>query len=147
MSLFAGPRQRGKRAPAPSEFAVHCLIADTLDRWIAPDWYWWHCPNGEQRETPTAARLKRQGVKAGVSDFHLFGPPHASLHVIELKRRGQKPTLAQAAFLQRVRSAGGYAAWVDNYGDAISILKEWGALIDGFEIGDDGQVVVRRARA
>jgi hypothetical protein len=144
LDLLRGPRQRGRRLPSPSEFSVHCLVAQTLERWLVPGWTWWHPPNGELRETPTAIRLKRMGVRPGVSDFHLIGPPHASLHALELKRRGSKPTLAQAAFLQKVRTAGGYAAWVDSYEGAIDILTVWGALPRSFEVQPDGSIVVRR---
>jgi hypothetical protein len=147
LDLFAGPRQRGKRPPAPSEFAVHCAIADTLKRWIAPGWCAFHVPNGEKRDEATAGRLKRMLTMPGVSDFILFGPPHASIHALELKRRGIRPTLAQASFLQAVRSAGGYAVWVDSYDEAIDALIGWGALVAGFERRADGTIVVRRREA
>jgi hypothetical protein len=144
LDLLRGPRQRGKRAPAPTEFAVHCAIADTLKRWIAPGWCAFHVPNGEKRDEATAGRLKRMLTTPGVSDFILFGPPHGSLHALELKRLHQRPTLAQAAFLETVRNAGGKAVWVDSYDEAIDALMSWRALVAGFERRADGSIVVRR---
>jgi hypothetical protein len=146
LDLLRGPRQRGKRPPPPSEFAVHCLVADTLDRWLMPGWVWFHPANGELREALTAGRLKRMGVKPGIPDFVFIAPPNGRLFGFELKRRGQQPGPTQRAMGQRILAAGGYWAWGDSYEKAIAVLKAWGALPDRIEI-IDGDVYVRRAEA
>ena len=146
MSLFAGKRQRGRKPPPASEFALHCLVADTLKRWLSPDWRAFHVPNGEKRDPATAGRLKRMLVSPGVSDFILFGPG-ARVHALELKRRGEKPTPAQAAFLDAVRVAGGEAAWTASYEEALGILQAWGAVLDRVVLVENGDIVVRRASA
>jgi hypothetical protein len=128
LSLFAGRRQRGVKPPRASEFATHCAIADTLRVGIAEGWIWFHCPNGELRPDGTGARLKRMGTRPGVADFLFIAPRGGRLHALELKRRGERPTEAQDAFLEAVRAAGGVAAWVDSYTKAIDQLKAWGAL-------------------
>ncbi|MET0653679.1 MAG: hypothetical protein ABWY63_14305 [Hyphomicrobiaceae bacterium] len=135
--LFKGKRQRGVKAPSPTEFAVHVSIADTLNRWICPGWLWFHPPNGGERAAKVIAgrrvsieggRLQRMGVKPGVSDFVFVRPPDGRFHALELKRRGHKPTPAQTLFGTMVRNAGGQWHWVDCYPDAIAILQQWGVL-------------------
>lgn len=131
LSLFAGKRQHGRKASPALEFPVHVMIADTLTRWIRPGWVWFHPANGELRDKATAARLKRMGLIPGVSDFVLCGPPNGRMHVLELKRKGKRPTDEQQAFLNAVEYAGGVSAWVDDYKQAIEVLCHWGALPDG----------------
>ena len=126
LELLNAPRKR-KIPPAP-EFRTHCAIADTLRVGVAPGWLWFHCPNGELRPDGAGARLKRMGTRPGVSDFLLVAPPNGRLHALELKRLGEKPTNAQAAFLADLSAAGGVAAWVDGYNSAIEQLKRWGAV-------------------
>jgi hypothetical protein len=65
----------------------------------------------------------------------LVSPIGARLHALELKRRGNKPTEEQKAFLAAVQAAGGEAAWCDSFDDAITILKAWGALSDRIHLG------------
>lgn len=122
--------RRVKKAPPPHERPVHIAIADAL-RWnAAPGWLWGHYPSGELRTRQTGALLQRMGVKPGWSDFLLVSPIGARLHALELKRRGNKPTEEQKAFLAAVQAAGGEAAWCDSFDDAVTILKGWGALSD-----------------
>ena len=114
--------------PPPMEFEVHCQIADLLAVAISPGWSWFHVPNGEKRDKATAARLKRMGVKPGISDFLLIAPEGARLHALELKRQGKKPTDEQYVFMDAVFMAGGQSTWVDNFDDALIELKRWGAI-------------------
>jgi hypothetical protein len=128
---------KGRLPPAP-EFAVHCLIADTLRRSLSPGWIWFHVPNGEKRParidkrgrriSKEGGRLKRMGVLPGVSDFLLIAPPSARLYALELKRRGETPSEDQRLFLRAVRAAGGAAEWVDSFDGAIAVLKSWNAV-------------------
>ena len=119
------------RSPPPAlERETQIWLADLLDKYggLAPGWDWFHIPNGELRSENTGALLKRMGAKAGVSDFVFAAPPRARLHALELKRQGEQPTDEQIAFLEEVRAAGGQAAWVDNYREAIDVLTSWGAV-------------------
>jgi hypothetical protein len=129
--LFKSKRQRGTKPPPPLEFPVHCMIADTLNRWLCGGWIWFHCPSGELRQIQTAKKLKRMGVKKGVADFLLVEPVRGRLHALELKRLGEKPTDEQERFGSDLRAAGGVWAWTDSYVGAIVILKCWGALPEG----------------
>ena len=104
------------------------MIADVLRMSVSPGWLWMHYPAGEYRRKATAGRLKRMGVKPGVSDFLLIAPHGGQLHALELKRRGRTPSDDQFDFLRQVKEAGGKAAWCDNFDDAMVILKNWGAV-------------------
>jgi hypothetical protein len=129
--LLKGPRQRGVRPAPAKEVAVHCLIADAIRATrLNPGWTWWHTPNGGWRTKAEAGLFVRLGVERGVPDFLLFGPPHATLHGFELKRRGQHPTEAQWAWGTLLLDAGGHWAWGDTYEAAIAQLISWGALRD-----------------
>jgi hypothetical protein len=107
---------------------VHIALADTIRLSLSSGWMWFHYPSGENRDAVTGALLKRMGTLAGVSDFLLVAPPHATLHALELKRRGLKPSPAQMSFLTLVRLAGGKSEWCDSYEEAIRILTGWGAV-------------------
>lgn len=138
LSLLKGPKQRGVKLAPAKEFAVHCLIADSLRHGISPGWIWFHCPNGGERPafinakgrrvSAEGGRLQRMGVKPGVSDFLLIAPPHARFYALELKRRGETPDDDQLAFLADVEAAGGAVAWVDTFDKAIAQLTAWGAI-------------------
>ena len=74
--------------------------------------YLFAIPNGGKRNIREAARLKRMGVKAGVSDLFLpipCGPAHGLW--IELKAGKGRPTEAQSAWLSRM-ALQGYATCV-----------------------------------
>jgi len=67
-------------------------------------------PNGGKRDKRTAARLKAEGVKAGVSDTFL-AVARARYHglFIELKAEGGRPTQSQIDWARAV-TAQGYCA-------------------------------------
>lgn len=65
-------------------------------------------PNGGRRDAATGARLKAEGVLAGVPDVFLAAPsgPYAGLY-IEMKRKaGGRATPAQKAMLATLESSG-----------------------------------------
>ena len=104
------------------------MIADLLRLSLAPGWVWFHPANGEFRDRVAGARLKRMGVRPGVSDFILIAPPDGCVHALELKRGGLKPTPEQLEFLHEVKAAGGHANWASSFDGAVQILKAWGAV-------------------
>ena len=128
LDLLKSRRQRGSKVPPAKEFPVHCMVADLLRLSIAPGWLWFHPANGEFRDRAAAGRLKRMGVKPGVSDFILIAPPMGCVHALELKRYKVKPTPEQLEFLNAVIAAGGRSACVDNFDAAVHTLKAWGAV-------------------
>ena len=140
LDIFKTKRQKGKLPPGPSEFQIHCAVADYLRHGLAPGWGWFHCPNGGERPAAfvkgkrvsfEGSRLQRMGVKPGVSDILLVKAPHARLHALELKAKGEKPTEAQDEWMQRQQVLGARVAWADSVDDALEILREWGAIRSG----------------
>ena len=87
----------------------------TLFRWwrlfqpkVAPGRVMYAIPNGGRRDAATGARLKAEGVLAGVPDVFLAAPsgPYAGLY-IEMKRKaGGRATPAQKAMLATLESSG-----------------------------------------
>lgn len=85
---------------------------------------WLHAiPNGGRRDKKEAADLKRQGVKAGVSD--IFLPlPKGKYHglYIEMKVKGNKPTEKQTEFLEYAKGAGYAVAVTYSAEEAIKVI-------------------------
>lgn len=134
LDLLKGPRQRGVKPKPALEFAVHCVLADTLRRWC--EWPWFHVPNGGERKAVVVkgrrvsfegTRLARMGTKPGVADFVFVGRA-GRMHALELKRLGEEPTDLQRRWGDEVSGSGAVWAWADSYPAAVTILQEWGAL-------------------
>jgi hypothetical protein len=157
LSLFRSRRQRGVRAPAAREFAVQCMLADTLQRWAKPGWRWTHLPMGERRDPITGARLKRMGTQPGWPDLIFIPPaddgkplagetamerlrvsfsyPCPRPHFLELKRaRGGRLTDAQSRFAQWCAANGCPHAVVHSYEEAVAVLKGWSVLRSGVKV-------------
>ena len=79
-----------------------------LNRGRLPGIEWmYHVPNGGSRNATEAARLKAQGVKAGVPDICL-PVPMGQYHglYIELKAGKNRPTERQLAWMRALSSLG-----------------------------------------
>lgn len=75
---------------------------------LAPGRVMYAIPNGGRRDAATGARLKAEGVLAGVPDVFLAcpKPPYAGLY-IELKRKaGGRATPAQKAMMATLEESG-----------------------------------------
>lgn len=83
-------------------------------------------PNGGHRGKITAAILKAEGVKPGVSDLllPLRRQGFAGLW-LEMKAPGKKPIDTQLAWLQRMRLAGYRAEWADSWAKGATIIAEY----------------------
>ena len=55
LNLFRSRRQRGIAIPSASEYALHCMVVDTVKRWLMPGWIYTHIASGEKRDPVTAA--------------------------------------------------------------------------------------------
>ena len=82
-------------------------LADWLD---AIGVLWFHPPNGGHRHRAVAARLKAEGVKAGVPDVWILTPPprvpDARGVVVELKKKGGRLSSAQRRWLDELAGLG-----------------------------------------
>jgi hypothetical protein len=133
LNLFRSRKQRGTAPPAPSEYQLHCAVADTVRRWIMPGWIFTHIASGEKRDMVTAARLKRMGVTAGWPDLLFLGPV-GELCAIELKAKGGRMSEAQAAVMRHLIAGGHGYLCSDNYRNVIETLKGWGVLRSGIHV-------------
>ena len=131
--------KRVRKPPPAPEFALQCMVADILNRWITPGWRFSHFPAGEERPSQiikgkrvslTAARLKRMGLARGWADLILLSPT-ALAHFLELKRRGETLSDDQEDFESYCLAHGYPHAWTDSFDGALFVLKRWGALRTG----------------
>ena len=80
-------------------------------------------PNGGHRHKATAAKLKAEGVKAGVPDICL--PVARGGHYgmfLELKAGKNRPTAEQAARLEQLREDGYFAVWCVGWAEASTLI-------------------------
>jgi len=131
-------------APRARETALQIQLVTMLRYCLRPDVLFFHCPNGEQRDPRTAAKLKAMGVLPGVSDlqFHwceideLGRKSRRVLH-LELKADAGRQSEAQASFALAVRLLGDEYHIARNIDEALELLRERGLL--------RSDVIVRRA--
>lgn len=85
-----------------------------------------HIPNGGYRNDKEGARLKRQGVKAGVPDLCLpvARDGYHGLY-IELKIEGNKPTLKQLEFIEALNKEGYKAVVCYGWQDAQITIESY----------------------
>ena len=103
-----------------------------------------HIPNGGRRNAKEAAKLKRMGVLAGVSDLHLpvaRGGYH-SLY-IEMKYDEGRLLKSQKDFLQAAAAEGNYCTVCYSAADAIEILDLYmhGRTIENLSILKGGKSI------
>ena len=82
-----------------------------------------HCPNGGKRNLYEAARLKKQGVLAGVSDILIFW--QGGMGAIELKCGKNTTTGTQDYFADKWQWVGGRYALCRTLDSVVAALKEW----------------------
>ena len=101
---------------------------------------WAHPPNGGNRSRVTGAKLKAQGVKAGLPDVLIFGPAdrlNAGCHglAVELKRAplpsGRRlgvVSQAQRQWLANLEACGWRTCVAHGFGEAERWLRAQGVL-------------------
>lgn len=88
-----------------------------------------HIPNGGSRNSSEAVKLKRMGVKRGVSDIHLPFP-HGRYHAlyIEMKYGRNVTTQEQQEFLCDMRDADNLVAVCHDAQSAIDLIERYVTL-------------------
>ena len=91
---------------------------------------WFHPPNGGHRARTVAAKLKGQGVKAGVPDVIIITPPPARPGavgtVLELKTETGRVRASQRLWLETFEACGWVALVGRGWVDAVEKLKGLG---------------------
>lgn len=102
------------RLPAAADITPGSTIAD----------YLLSIPNGGKRSSPReGARLKAEGVKAGVSDLLLPLRRHKAAGLwLEMKAPGNTPTKLQSEWIDRMELAGYCATWRDSWTSAAALI-------------------------
>jgi len=90
---------------------------------------WFHPPNGGHRHAAVGAKLKRQGVKAGVPDVWILDTPAG--HdcrgvVIELKVKGRKPTPEQVEWLAALEQRNWLTFCVNGLQEYVNVMRVLG---------------------
>lgn len=93
--LLARDQIKPRRHPADEEHRMQCACV----RWFRAQYphlehNLFAVPNGGRRDKVTAARLKSEGVKAGVSDLILL-KPNIHYHALLIEMKTQKGVLSQ----------------------------------------------------
>ena len=128
LDFLKGKKQRGVKPPPALEFRTQCALADLLRYAADKDWFFTAFPGGEKRSAATGARLKRMGVKPGMSDF-IFISPAGQFYGLEIKRgRLGRLNEAQESFRAWCDRHGVAYAVADSYDAAVAVLVGWGVL-------------------
>ena len=105
---FSG-KELPRRSPRQEESRLQqaCVRLFAL-RWPRLEGLLLAVPNGGRRDATTGARLKKEGVVAGVSDLLLLAPSPAGAHglCIEMKTPSGRQSPAQRAWQQKVEARG-----------------------------------------
>lgn len=54
------------RTAEPSELELHIRTVHHLRTYCAPEWLFFHCPNGEVRDPRLGAKLNAMGLRKGI---------------------------------------------------------------------------------
>lgn len=125
--------QRTKELLAePHEDEMQAAVIAWADSQSHPALKWlFHVPNGGYRDPATAGRMKQAGQKPGVPDLLLpwtrFDADNREIHglVIEMKRKPNRPTREQAAWLEHFTTEGWRCEVCYSAQAAIDVLREY----------------------
>ena len=123
---------------ANPEQIIHRAVAAHLRTRPAPGLVWFHVAQSNYAMNARGVAIqasvnKALGTRKGVSDLILL---HRSrFYALELKARGNKPTLEQLQFMDDVKDADGFAAWADSVDRAVAILESWQLLVGRMQWG------------
>jgi hypothetical protein len=109
-----------------SEHEIQCALVRWCDLQGPPYDLLYANPNGGHRRKSVAAKMKAEGVRAGVPDLTLPVPRgrFGALY-LELKRPGKYPTAVQREMIGRLREAGNRVRVVRSVDEAMDAIHEY----------------------
>jgi hypothetical protein len=129
---FVGSRKKPMRrakavaVPEPSETQIQQQFIQYLDLCAHRDLVYYAIPNGGGRSKVEGARLKKEGVRAGVPDvYFLF---KGVSHYIEIKKKKGRLSPEQKVMIERLRAAGGVVEVAYGLDACINQTKLWGMV-------------------
>jgi hypothetical protein len=114
------------KLPRISEAAIQTVVMRHIALRAKPGVVAFHPANGGQRKLVEAARLKAQGVLAGVPDIIVLAGGRT--YGLELKAAGGKLSSSQIDVHTRMIAAGATVATAWGIDDALGQLEAWGVI-------------------
>lgn len=110
MSWSSSPNRKPSESPRTKPKQNESKLQQACVKWFRfayPQLIIFSIPNGGSRNVIEAVRLKEEGLLAGVCDLFLPKPNQTKAGLfIEMKCPGNKPTLSQIDFMQKMLSLG-----------------------------------------
>lgn len=123
------------KATAPSEHKIQASLDIILRYGARPEIYWFAIPNAGRRTYQAAAKLKAEGMKAGVADLCFLTPlDEGAVAFLELKTIGGSLSVAQRAFAAICRRLGIRWATAKTLDEALHVMRDWNILRPNFEV-------------
>ncbi len=123
------------RSVEPSEHEIQCAIVEWANKTIYPPLrignFLFAIPNGGNRRITEAVRLKKEGVKKGVSDLFFAVPMRQQNDYIrgglwvEVKSKKGKVSIDQENWLELMRHMGYCTAVVRGVDEGIQAIKDY----------------------
>ena len=111
----------------PTESQIQCAFVEYVDtKYPHLKGHLIKITNEGKRSLAYGERMKREGLRRGVSDL-FFAVPNKGLggFWIEVKAPDEEPTLEQNSFLLRMQDIGYAAGWYDNLDDMINYFERY----------------------
>ncbi|MGY2987670.1 VRR-NUC domain-containing protein [Bradyrhizobium sp. USDA 4508] len=113
----------------PSEHKLQSQVIDLIDIGKThPDIYAFAIPNAGRRGFKTAAKMKAEGLRAGVADVCIMLPESRAAWLEMKKRKGGRQSDEQKGFEARCKRLGHPYALARTLDEAIAALIRWGVL-------------------
>ena len=111
-----------------SEHQLQVLVLDYIEQEKAtPDIFAFAIANAGQRSLRMGARMKREGLRAGVADLCVV-MPLGRVAWLEMKSDKGRQSLEQKGFEARCKRLGHHYAIAKTFDEAVMFLKHVGAL-------------------
>src|SRR5215204_509943 len=115
------------RKHAISEHDLQVAVLENLKARAKPGYFCFAIPNGGERPKRTGARLKQQGVHAGVADLCIM-LPDSRVAWLELKAVNGQLTPQQVTFREICLALRHWYAVARTLDEAMTTLLDWGIL-------------------
>jgi predicted RecB family endonuclease len=109
-----------------TEAQIQSAVMEHIATRGAKNCFAFHVPNGGYRNKIEAARLKRQGVKAGCPDIFIVKDGRA--FALELKTEKGRMSPAQCIAFNSLNEAGATCFVAYGLDEALRALEHWGVL-------------------
>jgi len=110
-----------------NEHLLQTFVLAHLEAYARRNVYAFAIPNAARRSPMLAARMKAEGLRAGVADLCIM-LPGGRTGWLELKNRKGRQSVAQLSFAAICERLDHDYAVVRSLDEAITVLKAWGAL-------------------